>query len=186
YQRWSRMSSELWLELARRLHDETGIDVGHHRPGGVSLCLTDEELQARSDMMQAMQAQMAADGFEYRMLDRKELEELLPGIGPQVVGASWTPYDGHVNPLYTLRALHAAFAARGGRYVADAKVQALAASGRVSSAATARGRYRAPRLVLAAGLGSAALAPQVGLSMPVFPVRGQILVTERVPPLLRM
>lgn len=186
YQRWSRLSSELWLELAQRLRDETGIDVGHHRPGGVAICLGDEEWQARFEMMRAMQAQMGADGFDYRMLDRGELKELLPGIGEQVTGASWSPYDGHANPLYTLRALHAALSARGGRYVAEAKVHALAASAGVFTAETARGRFQAPRLVLAAGLGSAALAPQVGLSMPVFPVRGQIIVTERVAPLLRM
>jgi hydrogen cyanide synthase HcnC len=38
---------------------------------------------------------------------------------------------------------------------------------------------RAPRLVLASGLGNADLAPLVGLSAPLRPERGQILVTER-------
>jgi hydrogen cyanide synthase HcnC len=36
-----------------------------------------------------------------------------------------------------------------------------------------------PRLVLASGLGNADLAPLVGLSAPLRPERGQILVTER-------
>lgn len=186
YQRWSRSSSELWLELAARLKEETGIDVGHHRPGGVCVCLDDEELINRTCMMQAMQAQMGEDGFEYRMLDHGELKELLPGIGPRVVGASWSPYDGHTNPLYTLRALHAGLLARGGQYVSEARVRSLSCTAGVFSAETARGRFQAERLVLAAGLGSRALAPQVGLNIPVFPVRGQILVTERIPPLLRM
>jgi hydrogen cyanide synthase HcnC len=186
YQRWSRTSSELWLELAERLQAETGIGVGHHRPGGICVSLTEEEFSARSQMMQQMQAQMGADGFDYRMLDHGELKELLPGIGPAVVGGSWSPYDGHANPLYTLRALHAGLAARGGRYVPEAKVHALSAAPGIFTAETARGRFQAPRLVLAAGLGSAALAPQVGLHIPVFPVRGQIIVTERIAPLLRM
>ena len=43
----------------------------------------------------------------------------------------------------------------------------------------------AAKLVLAAGLGNRALAPLVGLEAPVAPVRGQILVTERVQPFLR-
>src|SRR5690606_31519859 len=113
YQRWSRLSSELWLELAQALREETGIDVGHHRPGGVCVCLTEEEFAARSAMMEEMRAQMGPEGFEFRMLDHGELKELLPGIGPEVSGASWSPYDGHTNPLYTLSALHAALAARG-------------------------------------------------------------------------
>jgi glycine/D-amino acid oxidase-like deaminating enzyme len=186
YQRWSRSSSELWLELARDLLAETGIGVGHHRPGGICVCLTEAELEARRAMMEGMRSQMGADGFEYRMLDRGELKELLPGIGPQVVGGSWSPYDGHANPLYTLRALHAGLLARGGKYIAEAKVESIAAGGGTFTVRTARASYQAPKLVLAAGLGSAALAPLVGLSIPVFPVRGQIIVTERVAPLLRM
>jgi glycine/D-amino acid oxidase-like deaminating enzyme len=186
YQRWSRTSSELWLELAERLREETGIESGHHRPGGICICLSEEEFGARRQMMQEMHAQMGADGFDYRMLDHGEVKELLPGIGPAVVGGSWTPYDGHANPLYTLRALHAGLAARGGRYVPESKVQALSAASGSFTAETTRGRFQASRLVLAAGLGSAALGPQVGLHIPVFPVRGQVIVTERIAPLLRM
>jgi glycine/D-amino acid oxidase-like deaminating enzyme len=44
--------------------------------------------------------------------------------------------------------------------------------------------WRAPRIVLAAGLGNRALAPQVGLHAPVAPNRGQVLVSERVAPFL--
>ncbi|MCC6533535.1 MAG: FAD-binding oxidoreductase [Burkholderiales bacterium] len=186
YQRWSRSSSALWLELAAALKNETGIGVGHSRPGGVAICLTQEEFAARARMMGEMRAQMGDEGFDYRMLDHGEVKELLPGIGPQVVGASWSPYDGHANPLYTLRALHAAIRARGGHYIAEAKVDALSVEGTTFSADTAKGRFQAPRLVLAAGLGNAALADAVGLSIPVFPVRGQVIVTERIAPRLRM
>jgi hydrogen cyanide synthase HcnC len=43
---------------------------------------------------------------------------------------------------------------------------------------------RAGKLVLAAGIGNAWLAPMVGLSAPVRPQRGQIIATERVQPFL--
>ena len=46
--------------------------------------------------------------------------------------------------------------------------------------------FSAPRLVLAAGLGNKELGAQAGLNMPVKPERGQILVTERVKPVLGM
>jgi glycine/D-amino acid oxidase-like deaminating enzyme len=45
-------------------------------------------------------------------------------------------------------------------------------------------RVHGAKLVIAAGLGSAELAPMVGLDMPVKPLRGQIIVTERVRPFL--
>jgi glycine/D-amino acid oxidase-like deaminating enzyme len=40
-------------------------------------------------------------------------------------------------------------------------------------------QFRARKLVLAAGLGNAGLAAQVGLHAPVRPNRGQLIVTER-------
>ena len=44
---------------------------------------------------------------------------------------------------------------------------------------------RADRIVLASGLGNATLAPQVAINAPVRPQRGQILVLERLQPLLK-
>src|SRR6185503_17502358 len=45
-------------------------------------------------------------------------------------------------------------------------------------------RYSAAKLVLACGLGNKNLAPRIGINVPVKPVRGQIIVTERLKPLL--
>lgn len=42
----------------------------------------------------------------------------------------------------------------------------------------------ASRVVLAAGLGNRDLAPLVGLAQPVHPVKGQVLVTQRMAPFL--
>jgi len=186
YQRWTRSSSELWVELAQQLREETGVGVGHQRPCGVAICLTDEEYAEREQLMRGMQRQMGDFGFEYRMLDRGELKELIPGIGPKVVGASWSPYDGHANPLYLLRALHAATIKRGGSYVPEAHVESIVPTSAGFAVVTARGRYEAPKIVLAAGLGNAALGGQVGLNIPVVPVRGQVIVTERIAERLRM
>ena len=44
--------------------------------------------------------------FVYQMLDRAELRERIPEVSGEVLGASYSPQDGHVNPLFLLRALH--------------------------------------------------------------------------------
>jgi glycine/D-amino acid oxidase-like deaminating enzyme len=49
----------------------------------------------------------AAD-YPYEILDRAALLQRLPHVGPTVMGASYSPMDGHVNPLKLLRALHTA------------------------------------------------------------------------------
>ena len=186
YQRWTRTSSEDWAAFAAALADETGADCGHERPGGLAFCLSGDEFDERRALMERMRNGTPDIGFDYRMLDRGEVRELVPAIGPDVVGASWTPYDGHANPLYTLRALHAAFRRRGGRHVGGVTVDAIQARPNAFTVETGQGRFSAPRIVLAAGLGNAALAPLVGLDVPVRPLRGHIIVTERVKPVLRM
>src|SRR6185437_15520338 len=114
YQRWTRLSADEWPKLAAELGDRTGISVGHERPGGVHLCLSDAELDERRARMEQMRAEAGNFSFDYHMLGPSELKDMLPGIGPAVVGASWTPYDGHANSLALLHALHKGFTARGG------------------------------------------------------------------------
>jgi glycine/D-amino acid oxidase-like deaminating enzyme len=199
YQRWTRRSAEAWPDLAAELHRRSGIAIGHERPGGVHLCLGEAEFATRAAMMERMRMEAGNFGFAYRMLDRQEVADLLPGIGPAVTGASYTPYDGHANPLNLLHALHKGFVEQGGRYFPNSRVEAADAApgdfrirvGVPARSKIARGgagneEIAAPKAVLAAGLGNAALAPLFGLSAPVKPQRGQILVTERVRPLLPM
>ena len=179
YQRWTRLSSEEWPKLAAELREGTGIDVGHERPGGVHLCLSDTEFEERRERMEQMRIEAGNFGFEYKMLGPDELRDMLPSIGPAVVGASWTRYDGHANSLYLLHALHKGFVARGGTYLPNRTVDYAAAQPSDFRLGSGAEEIAAPKIVLAAGLGNAALAPLFGLSAPVRPQRGQILVTER-------
>jgi glycine/D-amino acid oxidase-like deaminating enzyme len=179
YQRWTRLSAEEWPKLAAELGQRTGVAVGLEQPGGVQLCLGEEEFTARHAMMEQMRTEAGNFGFEYRMLSRDELAETLPGLGHEVTGGSWTPYDGHVNSLYLLHALHKGFVERGGAYLPDRTVDYAAAQPHDFRLGSGADEIAAPKIVLAAGLGNAALAPLFGLSAPVRPQRGQILVTER-------
>ncbi|WP_198377781.1 NAD(P)/FAD-dependent oxidoreductase [Neoroseomonas rubea] len=186
YQRWTRGSAGEWPSLAADLAQRTGLDLALQQPGGVHLCLSEAEFEDRAEKMARMQAEAGNHGFDYRMIRAPELREMLPGLGPSVVGASFTPYDGHASPLALLQALHRAFVGKGGAYVPEAKVTEAAAAPHDFRVETPAGAFAAPRIVLAAGLGNADLAPRFGLSTPVRPQRGQILVTERARPVLPM
>ena len=177
YAAWTRGSARRWSELATRLREETGIDVALEQHGGVHLCLSERELEQRSALAAGPAA--GADGVE--MMDRAALHGLLPDIGPEVAGGSYCAADGHVDPLRLLRALHVAFVARGGSILGDCAVRTVAKHGDGFRLTTATGPIDAARVVLAAGLGNAALAPQLGLSAPVRAERGQIIALERMP-----
>jgi glycine/D-amino acid oxidase-like deaminating enzyme len=186
YQRWTRGSADAWPGLAAELEGRTGLNLGLHQPGGLHICLSDEEFEQRIAYMERLQREAGNLGLEYRMLDHAETAAMLPGIGPAVVGASWTPYDGHASPLFLMRSLHSAFTEAGGIYRPNAGVSQGKAAPRDFAVEAGGETHRAPRIVLAAGLGNAALAPLFGLETPVRPQRGQILVTERARQLLPM
>ncbi|HEY4250270.1 MAG TPA: FAD-dependent oxidoreductase [Roseomonas sp.] len=182
---WTRRSSDAWAGFAEELRQETGIPLAFQRPGGFSLALSETELEKRRDALLRMHNQPGWQPYDWEVLDRQALARIFPDIGPDVVGGLYTPLDGHVNSLRLFRALHAACAGRGSSYRPDHAVTAitpLSAGGfRIG---TARGTIEAARVVLAAGIANARLAPMVGLQAPVRPQRGQILVTEKTAPFL--
>lgn len=184
YASWSRRSAALWPELATELKAYSGVDVELAQPGGLDYCLSDEE--AEENVASLERLKQAFDGdYPYEYLDAKALKELVPEVGPSVVGATYFSEDGHANPLYLLRALHASFRVRGGRVVSGASVESIKPLTN-GFEVQARRPMVADQVVLCAGLGNVKLAPMVGLNAPVRPVRGQVLVTERVQPRLRI
>jgi glycine/D-amino acid oxidase-like deaminating enzyme len=184
YARWSRSSSRLWPGLAAALLQETGIDVSLKQPGGFHLCFSDEELAERETRLSTLQTELGGE-YPYQLLDARELRERIPAVGPEVTGASYTPMDGHVNPLKLLRALHDAMQRRGVTLINGEDIGRIVPETNGFAVHGKNAVWRAPKLVLSAGLGNRALSAQVGLHAPVAPNRGQVLVSERVAPFLR-
>lgn len=184
YSAWSKGSAEKWPALAALLHDATGIDVALQQPGGFALCLSDTELDARIAAMRRLQAQPGAPQFPYEVLDHAGTRRALPQIGPDVVGAIYCPIDGHVNSLRLFRALHQAMMDLGVAYRPECPVERLEALKGGFRLVGPWGEVRSGRVVLAAGLGNARLAPMVGLHAPVVPSKGQVIVTEKMAPFL--
>ncbi len=102
----------------------------------------------------------------------------LPAPWADVAGGTWSALDGDCNPLRLLRALHAAIASSGGVTLSDCAVDRIEPSAAGFVLRTSRGVISCERVVLAAGLGNARLAPMVGLAAPVTPNKGQIMVTR--------
>ncbi|MCV6603813.1 MAG: FAD-binding oxidoreductase, partial [Porticoccaceae bacterium] len=179
YARLSRLSSQLWGDMAQQLEKHTGIDIQLSQRGGVFVCLTEDELEQRVQMLNGMAANHP-EGYPFEVLDHQQVKELMPDIGPTIPGATWGPEDGHVNPLYLLRALVQRFEALGGKLVNAGPITKIKPDNGQFVLESVGGRYSCNKLVLAAGLGNKALAPMVGMEAQVFPNRGQVLIAERV------
>lgn len=179
---WTREAVDAWPAFAQELEDASGIEIRYRRSGGLAYCLGEAEWESRRAKVDAMRAAHHVDPYQTEMLTRSDLERETPGVvfGPEVSGASWNPHDGAVDPLRLMQALRIALLRRG---VETSHCNANKVEHRSEGYTVHAGdRYwQAAKLVLAAGLGNAVLAPQLGLHGSVRADRGQILVTERVP-----
>jgi hydrogen cyanide synthase HcnC len=185
YGAWTLASANAWPALAHELQDATGIDVRLEQPGGISVMLSDDEVEQRVSSMRRMLAQPGMPAYDWELLDPAALRERVPGIGPAVRAGLYCRHDGHVNPLKLLRALHAALRGAHVDVRPDHPVERIEPLARGFRVHTPHAILTTERVVLASGLGNARLAPMVGLVAPVRPQRGQIVVLERLQPFLR-
>ncbi len=179
----TRRAARDWDDFARDLEAESGIDLHFRRPGAFFFCFSAAELKRRAKMMADLEAQSTVPS-RFEVMDNDGIHSLLPEVGPSVVGATFCHDDGTTNPFHLLRALISVFERRGD-YRPRHAVGRVAPDGDGFRVETSQGDWHADRVVLTAGLGNKDLAPGLGLSAPVRPVRGQILVTEKLKPFLR-
>lgn len=184
YARWSLASATQWPAFAAELTERTGIELELDQRGGLRLALDEKEWTRQCADMVRIQTAIGRP-YPFEKLDARQVRQLIPEVGPEVLGAVYSPMDGHVSPLRLLRSLVEAFTTLGGVLQSNEDVQAIEYRGGEFHVRTASGIQTAGRLVLAAGLGNRTLAPQVGLRAPVGPERGQVIVTERLRPFLR-
>lgn len=184
YSAWTMQSSNAWTGFAAMLKEQTGVDVCFQRPGGFNLSMSTREFEARISLLERLQCQPGMTRFEYEMLDGSAVRQALPGVGPEVVGASYSRFDGHCNSLRLFRALHTGMQQFGVRYLPEHRVTHIEHKHGEFHLTTTKGEVRAGKIVLAAGIDNVRLAPLVGLDVPVRPQRGQLIVTEKTAPFL--
>jgi glycine/D-amino acid oxidase-like deaminating enzyme len=184
YGNWTQNAARRWPELARLLREDTGIDVALEQPGGFHVCLSDAEMDSRVASLAKLVEQAGFQRYAFEVLDRRALAARVPGIGPEVAGATYCALDGHCNPLRLLRAQHAAFLKRGGEYLPQHQAERIERRGQGFAVRAGANEVHAAQVVLTAGLGNATLGPPLGLRALVRPQRGQVIVLERVRPFL--
>lgn len=181
YATWSRRSAALWHDFAADLLAETGVDVAHQNAGGVDYFTDESELELRVKSLTGLREALGGD-YPFEVLDHAGLKDLVPEIGPKVVGGIYSQMDGHVNPLYLLRALSIAVRKAGGTIKTGVRVIDVIARDRDFTAMLADGsKIAGDGLVLAAGLGAMDLSKSLGFDAPIRPQQGQVLITEKLP-----
>ncbi|GBD15690.1 Hydrogen cyanide synthase subunit HcnC [bacterium HR26] len=166
-----------WPHLA----EELGADLHYRQDGNLTLAERPEDVSA----LERRVAEERAHGLDVQMIDQAELRELVPGIAPSVLAASWCPSDGHALPSLVTHAFARAAARLGARILQQTRVIGIALHrDRVTGVTTTRGEISCRWVVNAAGTWSAEIARMVGFSIRITPRALQMLVTEPMPPRL--
>ncbi|HEX6867823.1 MAG TPA: FAD-dependent oxidoreductase, partial [Candidatus Limnocylindrales bacterium] len=177
---------ELDLVMATRnglesLPDELDEDFGLRCRGGLIYAVT----EAQAVVMREFVASRVADGVPMSYLTGDEARELAPILPDTVVAASYCPLDAQMDSRRYVRAFANAAQRAGATVVEGAAVRRLEATGRrITRVETDHGPLTAGQVVLAAGAWTPSLGDQLGLDIPIHPMRLQIVQTEPMPPRL--
>ncbi|MEW6723580.1 MAG: FAD-binding oxidoreductase [Bacillota bacterium] len=123
-------------------------------------------------------------GIPSRMVTPQEAREIVPHLNTEgLLAATYCPEDGHINPFKATDAYAKAARRLGVEINTFTTVTGIVVKkGRVYRVITDRGSIETEMVVNAAGPYSQVIGQMVGLELPVYSERHQILVTEPVEP----
>lgn len=163
-----------WDEAARRLREETGLPLEVTHAGTLLLPQGDADAAA----LQARGAFHRGAGLASTWVEGPALARLEPRLAPSFRGALHVP-EARLDNRVLLAALDAACQARGVEVRTGAPARRLVErGGRVVGVETDGGPIEGDAVVVASGAWSDALTAAVGLSLPLVPVKGQMLRLE--------
>lgn len=167
-------SHQLWPEWTARLRDQTGIDNGFHRCGGVEVRLPDS-----TESLDQKIAAWRAEGVTADPLNANELRQLLPPLNSQITEGYLLPELGQVRNPRHLKALLQACANAGVDMRPGTPVTGFVRSGeRITAVKTLGEELQADEYIVAGGAWSRDLMLRAGCDQDFEPVRGQIVLLE--------
>lgn len=155
----------------------TGHESGYRPQGYLFLAIKPAHLDY---LRMNMTRQVALGLKEVRLLTADEIRALYPQLrGDDIIGGSFCPTDGFVDPYTAMNGFMASAVERGARIVKSAEVTAIRwdAHGATGVKCT-QGSFTTRVVVNAAGAWARSVAAMVGVDLPVEPLRRMLVPTE--------
>ncbi len=153
------------------------------RQGGYLFLVRTAETRAELERNIALQNRCAVPT---RLISTDDARRIVPELDTDAfIAASYNPTDAVVFPWPFLWGYAGAASKRGARIHTDTPVTAIERRGADYLVSTPRGSITTPRVVNAAGAWSPRVASLLGLALPDWPARHEILSTEPLKPFLK-
>ncbi len=165
---------ELWQSLAQN----SGTDLEFAITGGLMVAQTAAQLK----LLEAKIKCENAVGVSSHLINARELQSLFPAVSPDMVGATFCPGEGKINPLLATQAMYSRVRSLGIDVLSANRVLAIEESNGTYSVKAEGGRVRARYIVNAAGGWARKIAGLAGVDLPVRSAPQQMVVTEPCAP----
>ncbi len=177
-QNLARASAKLFHGLSAELE----ADIEFVNEGGMLVAETEEQLELVST-----KAQKSVElGLKVEILSARQTLSMQPCLTPHIVGAAYCAEDSITNPYLLALAFTRAARRLGATINTYTEVIDIEYQGdKIEAVVTKQGKILTDTVVNAAGPWSPKLAKMVGIDLPVEPRKGELLVTEAVPPTIR-
>ena len=184
YAAWTQNAARIYPDFVSELSQETGVQINYNQAGGYEYFTDPQTLSQRMDEYKQLKKALNGD-YPYEFLSSSQIRAAEPMIGGETIGASFYPYDGHLNPLQLLKALASYCQKKGLSHYLGEELKTADKKEGVFRLVTKKGlTISANKVVISAGLGAKKIGPLFGFLGLVSPQRGQILVTEKISPIL--
>lgn len=156
-------------------------DIEFKQSGYLLIADTDREIEQFKKNVEVQHA----CGIPSRMVTLDEAKAIVPHLNTSILkGAAFCEKDGFLNPFKTTDAFYRAAKRLGVEFETGVEVTGITTEGgRITGVNTTKGRINTPMVLNAAGGYSREIAEMVGIELPVYKERHQILVTEPVEPM---
>ena len=184
YESLSRYSIGLHKELATQLGGPSGAGELDFLRKPSMMLVRDREEEA---MLRQVYSRYTADhSLDIRWLSLGELSHIEARISPDVLGGMYVSEAYEVDPYKLTLALWQSAEQRGARIVNREVLEIGTTDDRVTGVETSDGMIAANAVVVAAGPWSPRMLANLGISMPVMPLKGQIIRLDAPAPPLKV
>lgn len=169
------------VKLFPQLQRDLDTDIEFKNNGGMIVIKTQEQWQ----VMQEFVERQRKVGLKVELLGREQALQRQPAFAQDIVGSTYSPMDGEVNPINLTLGFFRGAKKYGAKPLLSTEVRGIKVEkGRVSSVLTTGEEILTRFVVNACGVYAPVIGRMVGVDIPIIPRRGQIIVTEPVPPLI--
>ncbi len=178
YERLATLSRNLFEPLVKELIELSGVDPEYRPSGGVHVFLDEEGVERAKNYYRGS----VMTGLEVEFLEPADLFELEAALNREARAAIRFPGDASIRPPRLVRALSLASQRLGTRILEHSPVVGMEVrSGRVTAILTPEERIQGGSFVLATGAWSGLVGDRVGVDLPVYSSKGEIVLLESLP-----